>query len=215
MAESKLQNIKALNQMLEGNHRLQTKKTIGFSDVHSASEKNKKREVGETWEEKDLSGNIVYWTQNQGFRTKSNVSPEMSKFYSDIREEQYKFPNCQKETCTCKSPTSLDQKFRRIVGMCHDCLVGFETKLKIQGKFNEYALDKMKANAEAFFKQADKEVEVIKESFKEVAFVNSEHGDVEKWEGLDSEKLIEKVDTDYKKFKEKTMEKFNANQTIS
>lgn len=211
MAESKLQNIKALKQMLDGNHRLQSRKSIGFSDSSSTAERNKKREVGETWEEKELSGNIVYWTQHQGFRTKSNVSPEMSAHYDGIRQYLKSFPNCQKEGgCTCKSPSNLDQKFRRIVGMCHDCLLGFETKLKIQGKFNQYALDKMKANAEAFFKQADTEVEIIKESFKEVAFVNSEHGDVEKWEGLDSEKLIEKVDTDYKNFKEKTLAKFET-----
>lgn len=210
MSESKLQNIKALNQMLEGNHRLQTKKSIGFSDTDASSERNKKREVGETWEEKDLSGNIVYWTQHNGYRTKSNVSPEMSKFYEQMREEQYKFPNCQKETCTCKAPSNLDQKFRRIVGMCEDCLMTMETRLKIQGKFNQYAMDKMKANAESFFVQADKEFEVIKEAMKDVSFVNSEHGDVEKWEGLDSEKLIEKVDTDYKNFKEKTLAKFES-----
>lgn len=211
MSESKLQNIKALNQMLEGNHRLQTKKSIGFSDSHSTSEKNKKREVGETWEEAGLNGNVIYWTQHQGFRTKSNVSPEMSAHYDEIRSYLKTFPNCQKEGgCTCKVPSSLDQKFRRIVGMCHDCLVSFETKLKIQGKFNQYAMEKMKANAESFFKQADKEVEIIKESMKEVSFVNSEHGDVEKWEGLDSEKLIEKIDSDYATFKEKTLEKFEV-----
>lgn len=211
MSESKLQNIKALNQMLEGTHRLQSRKSIGFSDSSSTAEKNKKREVGETWEEKDLSGNIVYWTQHQGYRTKSNVSPEMSKFYEDIRAEQYKFPNCQKEGgCTCKVPSSLDQKFRRIVGMCHDCLVSFETKLKIQGKFNQYAMEKMKANAESFFVQADKEFEVIKEAMKDVSFVNSEHGDVEKWTNDSSEELIEKVSDQYKQFKEKTLNKFEV-----
>jgi len=210
MSESKLKNIKALKQMLEGNHRLQTKKTIGFSDTHSESEKNKKREVGETWEEKDASGNIIYWTQQRGYRTKSNVSPEMSKFYEQIREEQYKFPNCQKEECTCKVPSNLDQKFRRIVGMCHDCLVSYETRLKIQGKFNEYALEKMKANAEAFFVQADKEFEVIKEAMKDVSFVNSEHGDVEKWDNSNSEELIERVSDQYQKFKEKTLSKFES-----
>lgn len=207
---SKLQNIKALNQMLEGNHRLQTKKTIGFSDTHSESEKNKKREVGETWEEKDASGNIIYWTQRKGYRTKSNVSPEMSKFYEQIREEQYKFPNCQKEECTCKVPSNLDQKFRRIVGMCHDCLVSYETKLKIQGKFNEYALEKMKANAEAFFVQADKEFEVVKKAMKDVSFVNSEHGDVEKWDNSNSEELIERINNHYQRFKEKTLAKFES-----
>ncbi len=208
MSETKLKNIKALNQMLEGSHRTQTKTIVGFSDAKTATEKNKKREVGETWEEKNASGNIEYITQKEGYRVRSNVSPEMSAFLEAIREEQLKFPNCQKEECTCKAPTDLDQKFRKIVGMCHDCLVSYETRLKIQGKFNEYALDKMKSNAESFFKQADKEVEVVKEALKDVSFVNSEHGDIEKWEGHNSEELIEKVSQQYQIFKEKTMEKF-------
>jgi hypothetical protein len=83
-----------------------------------------------------------------------------------------------------------------------------ETRLKIQGKFDEYALDKMKANAESFFVQADKEFEVIKEAMKDVSFVNSEHGDVEKWDNSNSDELIERVSDQYQKFKEKTLAKF-------
>ena len=92
--------------------------------------------------------------------------------------------------------------------MCHDCLVTYETKLKMRGQFNEYALDKMKQNAESFFKQADVEVGLIKESLKEISFVNNEHGEVEKWEFDNSESLIEKIDNDYAQFKEKTLNKF-------
>ena len=49
-----LQNIKALRQMLDGEHRLQKRTTVGFSDTDSA--KTKKHEVGETWEEITASG---------------------------------------------------------------------------------------------------------------------------------------------------------------
>ena len=49
MAKSnKLQNIKAVKQMLEGTHKFQTKKSIGFSDAKQKAEKNQKREVGDT-----------------------------------------------------------------------------------------------------------------------------------------------------------------------
>ena len=165
MATTKLKNIKAVNEMLLGTHRTQTRTTVGFSDTGTSTEKNKKREVGETWEEKNASGNIEYVTQKEGYRVRSNVSPEMSAYYEKIREELKSFPNCQKEGgCTCKSPSVLDEKFRKIVGMCHDCLVTYETKLKMRGQFNEYALDKMKQDAVSFFKRADVEVGLFKES---------------------------------------------------
>ena len=35
----KLQNVKAIQQMLEGNHKFQTKKTVGFSDAKDAAKK--------------------------------------------------------------------------------------------------------------------------------------------------------------------------------
>ena len=46
MAKSnKLQNIKAVKEMIAGTHKFQTKKTTGFSDAKEAAEKNKKRAV--------------------------------------------------------------------------------------------------------------------------------------------------------------------------
>lgn len=39
---AKLQNIKAIKQMLEGSHRTQTRTKIGFTDTEVASEKEQK-----------------------------------------------------------------------------------------------------------------------------------------------------------------------------
>jgi hypothetical protein len=36
MGKNKLQNIKAIEKMLDGTHKFQTKKTVGFSDVESS-----------------------------------------------------------------------------------------------------------------------------------------------------------------------------------
>ena len=36
----KLQNVKAVQQMLDGTHKFQTKKTVGFSDATSVAKKN-------------------------------------------------------------------------------------------------------------------------------------------------------------------------------
>ena len=53
----KLQNIKAVNQMLAGEHSFQTNKTVGFSSNNSEV---KTRLVGETWEVIDPKTNITY-----------------------------------------------------------------------------------------------------------------------------------------------------------
>lgn len=212
MAESKLKNIQALKQMMDGTHRTQTKKTFGFSDTESEKEKNKVREIGEVWQTHDINGNIIWWTQHKGFRSKSNVSPELQRMYQEIRDYQNKFPNCRKETCTCIQPSRLDLKFKKMLGMCEECLISMETSLKIQGKFNEYAMQKMKANAEAFFKQADQEVEIIKKEIFNINFAGDENetNPVEKWSFQDPDSFVKKIDEDYADFKRKTLDKFQT-----
>lgn len=208
---SKLKNVKALNEMLKGEHRTQSRKTFGFSDAEYQAEKNKTRQEGEIWEEVNALGETVcWWQQNKHTRSKYRFHPSVSVALDELRESMRSFPNCQKETCTCKSPTRLDEKFRRMTGMCEDCLISLETKLKIRGEFNEYALNKMKANADAFFKDADKEVEVIKRELKNLGFVDNEFGDVEKWTFDDVDAYLQKIDNSYQEFKEKTLERFTT-----
>ena len=64
----KLQNVKAVQQMLDGSHKFQTKKTTGFSDAKLVAQKNERHEIGDTWEETDSTGNIFVIEQKDGFR---------------------------------------------------------------------------------------------------------------------------------------------------
>lgn len=205
---SKLKNVKALRQMLEGNHRTQTRKTFGFSD---AKDTGKIRNVGEIWVEKDAEGNERWWwEQKEGYRVKHHMHPDIAAQMDKLRDYLHSFPNCQKETCTCKQPTNLDYKFKRLVGMCHDCLVTMETRLKIQGKFNKYAIEKMKANAMAFFAEADTEFESLKQSLANVSYVDGADGRVESWRPENLEELLKMLDTQYNSYKEKIFEKLEG-----
>ena len=56
---NKLQNIKAINQMLDGTHKFQTKKTVGFSDAQDAAKRSERHDVGDVWEETDANGVII------------------------------------------------------------------------------------------------------------------------------------------------------------
>lgn len=217
MAESKLKNIKALNEMLGGQHRTQTRTTVGFSDTTSAAEKNKKREVGDVWEEKDIHGNSMWFEQAQGFRIKSSTHPTVAKAMREMRAWLNSFPNCPKEACTCLKPTRIDEKFRRVMGMCEECVISMETSLKMKGQFNEYAMNKMKANATAFFQQADKEVEILKREFLNINFAGDENdiNPIETWSLQDPESFLKNIDEQYKTFKEKTMERFSTTEDES
>jgi len=207
---SKLKNIKALRQMLDGTHRSQTKTSVGFSDTAAQAAKNKKREVGEVWEEKDISGNSIWYEQKDGYRVSTNVHPEVAAEIQRIREALLSFPNCRKEVCTCSQPTRLDEKFRRMVGMCEECLVSYETHLKMTGQFNEYALKKMEANANSFFQMADSEVEILLKAADDINFAGDESdiNPIEKWSFQDPESFKKMIREQYETFKQKTMERF-------
>lgn len=207
---NKLKNIKALQQMLDGSHRSQTKTSVGFSDTNAQAQKNKKREVGEVWEEKDIHGNSVWYEQKNGYRVSTNYHPDVVKEIQSIRDALNSFPNCRKEICTCAQPTRLDEKFRRMVGMCEECLISFETHLKMTGQFDGYAIAKMKANAESFFKQADYEVEVLKAAVNDINFAGDESdvNPIEKWSFQDPESFKKMIQEQYDTFKLKTLEKF-------
>ena len=103
---AKLKNIKAVKEMIAGNHRTQTKNTVGFDEQKEFV----KREVGEQWTDND--GNI--WEQKKGYKVK------LGKL-SELRDSLKDFPNC-KEGCTSHmNPTRNDLRMKVIHGMCLDC----------------------------------------------------------------------------------------------
>lgn len=206
---SKLKNLKAVREMLSGDHRTQRRKSFGFqSDYTVENEKNKVRAVGEIWEEDDGTGRIIEWEQKQGYRVKRSKN---LKAIEELRDYLAKFPNCPKETCTCKQPSRLDFKFKAIMGMCHDCVLSMETKMKLEGTWNDYAINKMKSNAQSFFEQADKEMAVLLRGLDNPSYWNGD-GTEEKWEVEDKEAMIEKIKSEYEKFKQDTISQFEVKE---
>lgn len=201
---AKLQNIRAIREMIEGRHWTQTRTKVGFTDTEAAAEKNKKREVGETWEEYDEYGNVVaIWEQKKGYRVKSSV---MKDAVEQIREYLNSYPNCLPD-CKTEEFTKLDQRFRAKFGRCADCQFRIETKMKIDGTYKEYERQQMLANAEAFFTHADKEIETVTDSVAAgLSYVNVD-GAVEKWSGEPG--MAEKLKSEYFEYKRIVLEKLN------
>lgn len=205
----KLQNIKAVKQMLDGTHKFQTKKTIGFSDAKQKAKKNEKRNVGDTWEEK--IGNTIYIIeQKNGFRVKKPKNSVLS----EVREYLNSFPNCTKETCTCITPNHLDQKMRKIHGMCYDCVIDMEHNLKKQGKYEEYERKKITENALAWLKRAEQDVEHLKQVYTEdYTTVAGADGQLETWKArMTPAEFENKIEKEFDKFKENFLEKLNKKE---
>jgi|TARA_R110000823_G_scaffold55303_1_gene135371 hypothetical protein len=188
----KLKNIKAVNEMLLGEHKTQTKKSISFE-----GKKFVKKEVGETWIDDDGQS----WEQKNGYRVK------VGKF-AKLREDLKAFPNCNKETCTCIEPSQADLKMKAYHGVCLDCVVEMEHDLKLKGEYDEYERTKLLNNAESWLKEAEVEKEVLKSTIK-ASFIN-EDGSIEEWDGLSEEEIVSKIDDGFEEFKTNFIDKLKG-----
>jgi hypothetical protein len=211
----KLQNVKAVQQMLDGTHKFQTKKTVGFSDAKDMARRNEQHEVGEVWEETDANGNTYVIEQRDGFRIKKTKNTEILQ---SVRDEIRAFPNCRKDTCTCAGTHHLDQKMRKIHGMCFDCTIDMEHELKKAGKYEAYEREKIRENALAWLRDAERDVEMLKKTYTQAAqFVNNSQGEVETWAAkMTPEEFEESVQKQFEAFKQKFLEnldKENKNDT--
>ena len=207
----KLQNIKAVQQMIDGTHKFQTKKTIGFSDAKSAAKKSEIHNVGDIWEEVDpITGAVTIIEQKDGFRIRKSKN---SDALQQVRDYLRTFPNCQKESCTCVKPSHLDEKMRKVNGMCYDCTITFEHELKMSGEFEEYAREKVKNNAIAWVKQAEQEVELLKKVYTEASkIVTNSDGLTENMDAkMSAEEFEETIQKNFDLFKEDFFKKLNDN----
>jgi hypothetical protein len=197
---SKLQNIKAVKEMIAGTHKSQTKTQIGYSGKKTIAEEDvlERFEDGKpkVWIELD-KGTRYRVEQHNGFRSR--------KAENSILEEINKILTAPKQCPCCGSDMKgvaeerLNIKMWFLHKKCFACVLKEETKIRAQGKeaWEEYCRKKMLANAEGWLKDADREVEILRESLK-LQFVQDADGGVENW---DQTQFFEKFDKDYKKFR--------------
>jgi len=212
----KLQNIKAIQQMIDGTHKFQTRKTVGFSDADATAKKNEKHEPGDTWEETDPVTGVTYVIeQREGFRIKKTNNSDV---FQSIRDEMRSFPNCPKETCTCLTQKTYNspanEKMRKIHGMCLDCVVDMEHELKKSGKYAEYEQNKIRENALAWLESAERDVELLKRTYTEASkFVTNADGLTEEWSAkMTPEEFDETIQKQFDKFKENFLKNLNGEE---
>ncbi len=207
--KNKLQNIKAIQQMIDGTHKFQTKTSIGFSDAESAAKKSEKHEIGDIWEEVDpVTGLVTIIEQRDGFRIRKSKNSEALQ---EIRDYIRSFPNCRKESCTCINPHPLDETMRKANGMCFDCTIEMEHELKKQGKFEEYAKSKIRENALAWLRDAERDVEMLKKAYTEAqkVVVNSDGLTEDVQAYMTPTEFEEKIENEFRAYKKQFMEELD------
>lgn len=144
---------------------------------------------GDVWEENNKT-----WTIKDGIKQTVTKLDEIKK----LTRMPFLCPTCSKPM---KNPN--DKKMYPIHGKCFECVVVMETRLKIEGKYQEYAKEMVTKNIVTHIEEAEQFIEEFSRSTGKESYV-TEQGDVEEWEGgIDKEKMVEKWKEELKEMKER------------
>ncbi len=196
---NKLQNIKAIKQLLTGEHKSQRRKSTYFGKTKKETKEEdilERFENGDpkVWIETNESGHRTRVTKHDGFTSRVPDNSIMDSVREMLRVPD-KCPTCG--TKMRDEEKALNFKFWFKRQKCFGCVLTEERQIKSKGEeaWKKYQSKIMKANAESWFKDCDKEVEILKTQMKETVWENAdgERGEV------DISSLIKKIDKDYKK----------------
>jgi hypothetical protein len=146
---------------------------------------------GDVWEE-----NGKQWTIKNGL--KQNITR-----LDNIKKSliiPLTCPNCSKPM---KNDT-LNKKMWPIHKMCFDCVITMETKLKREGKFEEYERNMTKKGIETYIKELEEALLELSLSTTEDESIVTESGDIEHWVGgnVDKQKILQDLQEHIQKLKD-------------
>ena len=210
-ASSKLQNVKAIKEMLSGTHKSQTRQShyygktnveISEEDIIEKSEDGKPK----VWIETDANGNRTRVTQHAGFKSRESETGYAVRQAQKELEMPSKCPNCGQSMYGHEE--HLNRKFWNTHKTCFDCVVKMETRLRCDEEaWEKYQKEKMLENAKSFFVDADGDVEGLRKMLtQELKNVQNADGDVEIFDkAMSVEEFDKKVLAEYKLYKQNVL----------
>lgn len=168
---------------------------VGYEKTES------RHKIGDEWV--DAKG--IRWIQKNGYRERVN------KQVDSIRELiRQKCSRCGKDVNLFGN--RYDDKLFPKTGMCYDCLIDYETVLRIEGKYENYEKRKVLSNRLGMLNELRvhvvESIEYLKKSDGKLTFASNGFGDVETWSGMDYESMLKiaeddlvKIDDDIKNTK--------------
>jgi hypothetical protein len=198
---NKLQNIKAIKQMLNGEHKSQNRSSTYFGNVKTEIKSENILETFENgdpkvWIEIKPNGTRIKVTKHDGFTSRVPENSVLDQVRDMLRVPD-ECPSCG--TKMRNEEQSLNFKFYFKRQKCFGCVLTEERRIKDEGEeaWKKYQNKIMKANAESWFKDCDKEVEILKTQMKETVWENADGNRGE----IDISQMVKKIDKDYKKLK--------------
>ena len=196
---SKLQNVKAIRQMLDGTHKSQTRRVVNLSDAFRFREFINRSE-GEVWTDEDGHE----WVQKAGFKVRKSK-------LEDLRSAMQvaAMPACCPK-CNQPMVKRLDKKFWKLMGHCFDCQVLVEHKLRISGKYEEYERQKMLENAKAWLADAERDKESLIKFFTDPLSFGTSDGQTEHWFHTKTpDEIRSLIEEEFLTFKESILKHFS------
>jgi hypothetical protein len=164
-----------------------TKKYSDSTSIQIGYEKKSQEyEEGDVWEE-----NGKNWTIKDG------VKQTVTKLDSIKKAARMPFL-CPK--CSVPMKSQLDKKMYPLHNTCFDCVCKIESKLKLEGKYEEYVKNTITKNIITHIEEAEQYIE-------EFAGTNNstyvtEQGDIEDWKGgVDKNDIVNKWKEELKEMK--------------
>ena len=182
--EFKTRDVQRMRNIITKDYSAKTATQIGYT------KENVDRKEGDVWEENNKT-----WTIKNGIK--------MTVTKLDIVRKALQTPL----TCpNCGQPMNkgrLDKIMYSIHKQCSDCVIKFETKLKIEGKFEEYQQNINKQSIEYHITEMENVLLELALNQSEESFV-TEAGDIEAWKGkgVDNAKLIQDIQEYIQKLKD-------------
>ena len=140
-------------------------------------------------------------------KEKGDIIPDITQLMQAVRMPWF----CPK--CEVVMKQRLDDKMWRLFGHCFDCQVKIENKLRVKGKYEEWAEKKIKKNKIAFVKDQIQAISEWRDSkapewFNNVG-VNNPELEKEKWDN-DMKKVKKEAEEALKKYTE-VLEQLESN----
>lgn len=163
--EFNTRDVQRMRNIITKDYSAKTSTQIGYTKEYV------EHKEGDVWEE-----NGKQWT------IKNGIKQTVTKL--DAVRKRVTMPlNCPQ----CKAPMKnrLDKTMYPIHSMCFDCVIKHETKLKTEGKFEEYQLNINKQGLTYHLKEMENVLLDLLMNGNEESFV-TEGGDIETWKGNDA-----------------------------
>lgn len=160
-----------------------------FSQIGYTGKEYAKRSVGERW----VDANGQEWEQKEYGPVTINRVAELVKA-------------AQVQKCKCgqdiKWGSRLDRIFFRKTGLCENCLIDYETKLRIVGIYDDYEKFKLLSNELGFLKDVRTKIEATLKFFKsesgDVKVLCNSEGFTERWKNTNRDQILRDAKRDLK-----------------